>query len=138
MAYAEGHLPSAHFFDMKKDLSGSIQEHGGRHPLPDIDRFVERLEQAGIDNHVTVVAYDDQAGGMAARLWWLLKYVGHEQVYLMDEGFSKWKEKGYPVTKELPGEPPATARNTFKVNLQPAILASMEEVKKSIGKEVPY
>lgn len=135
MAYDEGHIPGAHFFDMKKDLSGPVQEHGGRHPLPDIEQFVARLEQVGIDNQSTVVVYDDQAGGMASRLWWLLKYVGHDKVFLMDEGFSKWKAKGYPVTREVPGELPASARKSYTVNLQQKMLASMEEVRNSLGKE---
>lgn len=134
-AYEEEHLPGAHFFDMSKDLSSPLERHGGRHPLPPIEDFAQKLAQAGINPRSTVVVYDDQAGGMAARLWWLLKYVGHERVYVMDEGFSTWKAKGYPVTSEVPNLTPVSASNSYQVKLQPQMLASMEEVKNSIGKK---
>ncbi len=66
-----------------------------------------------------VVAYDDQGGAMASRFWWLLKWLGHEEVYVMDGGYSKWKEDGFPVTHELPDVKPAV----FKSQPHPELLA---------------
>lgn len=97
--YKESHLPGAVYFNLEKDLSRPVTKHGGRHPLPDAKDLSFKLANAGVDHRKTVIAYDDQGGAMAARLWWLLKYFGHDSVYVMDEGFSSWTEKGYPIEK---------------------------------------
>ena len=78
--YEEEHIPHALYFDLNLDLSSPVTEHGGRHPLPNIEEFADKLSQAGIGEHTTVIAYDSQAGANASRLWWLLNYVGHEKV----------------------------------------------------------
>lgn len=93
--YEEGHIPHALYFDLNLDLSSPIAEHGGRHPLPDIEEFADKLSEAGIDEHTTVIAYDSQAGANAARLWWLCNYVGHEKVYILDGGFRLGKRMDY-------------------------------------------
>ncbi|MBO8173057.1 MAG: sulfurtransferase [Bacillaceae bacterium] len=101
-AYRMGHIPGAVYFDLEKDLSAEPGEHGGRHPLPDPDEFAAKLGKAGIDSQITVVAYDDQGGMVASRLWWMLRYLGHEKVYVMDGSFSRWKQTGYPVSADIP------------------------------------
>lgn len=101
-AYDASHLPGAFYMDLEKDLSAPVQKHGGRHPLPDVHELAEKFGQIGIDHKTHVIAYDDQNGCMAARLWWLLKFYGHEHVQVMEEGFSAWKEQGYPVTDAQP------------------------------------
>ncbi|HSU79081.1 MAG TPA: sulfurtransferase [Candidatus Angelobacter sp.] len=105
-AYHEGHLPGAIYFDLEKDLSSPIGQHGGRHPLPNVSTLAEKLGHSGIDESKTVIAYDDQNGSMAARLWWLLKYYGHDRVFVTQEGFSSWVKKGYPVTTSVPDPEP--------------------------------
>src|SRR5690606_333062 len=76
--YSEGHIPSARYAHLDRDLSRPAAPHEGRHPLPDPQRFAERLGEWGIDRHTAVVAYDAQGGAIAARLWWLLRWLGHE------------------------------------------------------------
>jgi thiosulfate/3-mercaptopyruvate sulfurtransferase len=126
-AYLEEHIPGAVYFHLEKDLSGQVSEHGGRHPLPDMDEFKEKLEQAGISNHTAVIAYDGGEGAFAARLWWLLKYAGHENVYVLNGGFKEWKKEGQPVAKEIPRH----ERGEYALSLNTDILADTEEAKKS-------
>ncbi|GIP35670.1 sulfurtransferase [Paenibacillus sp. J2TS4] len=128
-AYGEGHIPGAVHFDLEKDLSGPVREHGGRHPLPDLGTLALKLGEAGIDDTVQVVAYDDQGGAMASRFWWLLKFMGHAQVSILDEGFSSWKEAGYPVTQEAPSRSP----RSFVPQVQTPMLVSMEDVRNRLG-----
>lgn len=128
--YKEEHIPRAIYMDLDKDLSGPVGEHGGRHPLPDIDEFVELLGRAGIDDSQTVVIYDDQRGAMASRLWWMLKYTGHENVLVLEEGFSHWKDKGFPVTNHVPSPQPVK----YNLQLNEDMLVTMEDVKQNVTK----
>jgi thiosulfate/3-mercaptopyruvate sulfurtransferase len=100
--YSEGRIPGAVYFDLDKDLSDVIRVHGGRHPLPSIDQFVSKIAKAGIQPTTRVIAYDNQAGAMASRFWWLMKYIGHENVFILDESFDAWKAAGYPVETKAP------------------------------------
>lgn len=90
--YATDHIPGALYFHLNRDLSGPKQEHGGRHPLPDPAALAALFSQAGIDEHTTVIAYDDQEMAMAGRLWWLLRYLGHDRVAVLDGGYAAWKK----------------------------------------------
>ncbi|PFJ12110.1 sulfurtransferase [Bacillus cereus] len=126
--YEEEHIPHALYFDLNLELSSPVTEHGGRHPLPHIEEFADKLSQAGIDEHTTVIAYDSQAGANASRLWWLLSYIGHEKVYILDGGFPAWKANGLHTTTEIP----VVARKTFKANIQDHMLVTMEMVRENI------
>jgi thiosulfate/3-mercaptopyruvate sulfurtransferase len=126
--YIEDHISGALYFDLEKDLSAPVSKHGGRHPLPPVEEVAEKLGAAGIDETVTVVAYDDQNGAMAARCWWLLRYLGHERVYVLDGGYTKWKENGYPVTDEIPTVSP----RSFQPRLQPSWLATVDDVRRAV------
>lgn len=99
-AYDTAHIPGAVYLDLEQDLSAPVTTHGGRHPLPAPDELAARFARAGIGNATRVVAYDDQGGMNASRLWWLLRWLGHDEVYVMDEGFAAWQAGGYPVTSE--------------------------------------
>ena len=90
--YLEGHIPGAAFLDLDHDLSDlSIPpEVGGRHPLPSTAQFADSAERAGIGSDTLVVAYDERMTGGAARLWWLLRHFGHEQVAVLDGGLESW------------------------------------------------
>lgn len=102
-AYCTGHVPGAVFADLERDLAGPIVPgETGRHPLPQIASFVECLRAWGIGNASQVVAYDDASGAFAARLWWLLRFMGHEAVAVLDGGFEAWLSGGYPVTTSVP------------------------------------
>jgi thiosulfate/3-mercaptopyruvate sulfurtransferase len=102
--YVEGHLPGAVFVDLHHDLAGGSG--GGRHPLPAPADFAGLLARLGIDPSSEVVAYDDSGGAVAARLWWMLRSIGHRAVSVLDGGFRAWQSAGLPVTSELPDRPP--------------------------------
>jgi thiosulfate/3-mercaptopyruvate sulfurtransferase len=107
--YAEAHIPGAAYLHLNHDLSGPVQAHGGRHPLPDIDRFAHTLSSIGITSGQSyVVAYDDSRFAFASRLWWLLRYLGHDRVAVLDGGFQSWKDAGYAVTQASPDTHPGT------------------------------
>jgi thiosulfate/3-mercaptopyruvate sulfurtransferase len=93
--YARGHIPGAVFADLDKDLSGPPGP--GRHPLPGIDRFAATLGKLGITPDAEVVAYDDVEGTVAARLWWMLRSIGHQRSRLLNGGYAVWVREGYPV-----------------------------------------
>ena len=106
-AYQQNHLPGAYYLDLNRDLSAAVGEHGGRHPLPDSDRLAEKLARMGIvSNETLVVAYDDARFAFAARFWWLLRYLGHERVALLDGGWQGWVADNYPVSSAVPIEKP--------------------------------
>lgn len=93
-AFSEAHIPGAAYLHLDDDLSGPKTGHNGRHPLPDRERFVTRMAALGMDDNTTVVAYDRAAGMYAARLWWLLRWCGHEAVVVLDGGFAAWQAAG--------------------------------------------
>lgn len=96
--YQHGHIPGAVFADINKDLSGKTTSETGRHPLPNPEDFIQKVEDWGIDLHKQVVAYDHASGAYAARLWWLLQTYGHESVAVLDGGLQAWTAAGYPLT----------------------------------------
>lgn len=100
--YGASHIPGAFYLDLNRDLSSPVERHGGRHPLPDPAKLAEKLGAIGVNSGETlVVAYDDSRFAFASRLWWLLRYLGHEKVALLDGGFGGWQAAGYPVTDEV-------------------------------------
>jgi len=101
-AYAESHVPGARFVHLDEDLSAPKTGKNGRHPLPDPDKFVRRLGELGIDGAKQVIAYDASGGPYAARLWWMLRWLGHDNAAVLDGGWNAWVKAGNPVTAKLP------------------------------------
>jgi thiosulfate/3-mercaptopyruvate sulfurtransferase len=101
-AYAEGHIPGAYFLHVDEDLAGPKTGTNGRHPLPDIHEFARRLNERGVTPDSQVVVYDDVGGNFAVRLWWMLRWLGHEKAALLDGGFPLWQKEGRPVAKDVP------------------------------------
>jgi thiosulfate/3-mercaptopyruvate sulfurtransferase len=99
-AYAEGHIPNAIYAHLDRDLSSPVTSTSGRHPLPLVETFVATLGRWGIDEDVQVVAYDQSNGAYASRLWWLLRWVGHSRVAVLNGGFAAWQHAGLPVSKQ--------------------------------------
>lgn len=99
-AYDKGHYKGAAYLDLDLDLAGPVEKHGGRHPLPDGDTFQEKLRSIGICNDSRVLIYDDGDNSAAGRLWWMLKYYGLDEVYVLHGGFSKLKEEDLSRVKE--------------------------------------
>jgi thiosulfate/3-mercaptopyruvate sulfurtransferase len=100
--YVESHIPGARFLHLDEDLSAPKTGINGRHPLPDPDALMEKLGRAGVDSRKQVVAYDAQGSMVAARLWWLLRWLGHLPVAVLDGGWNKWTAEGRPQGAEVP------------------------------------
>src|SRR5258708_1566147 len=96
-AYAAGHIPHALYAHLERDLTGAAGALTGRHPLPEPARLAATFGRFGIDERVQVVAYDQGAAAYAARLWWLLRWLGHRQVAVLNGGFPAWERAGLPV-----------------------------------------
>lgn len=100
--YSEGHIPGAFFLHVDDDLSSPKTAATGRHPLPDLKAFEAKVRACGIGPGKQVVAYDDQGGSYASRLWWMLQWLGHEAVAILDGGYPKWTAEGRPTNTAKP------------------------------------
>lgn len=114
-AYASGHLPRAIFLHLDEDLSGPMTGANGRHPLPDPEQLARRLAECGVGKDTQVVAYDDAGGMFAARLWWLLRWLGHDRVAVLDGGFHAWCRGAHVLSTETA----STSAATFTPELHP-------------------
>ena len=108
--FHEGHIPEACYAHLDRDLSGPVTAETGRHPLPDPKRLCAWLRRQGINNATQVIAYDDSGGTMAVRLWWLLRWLGHTRVAVLDGGLQAWLAAGLPLTSK---PTPTAMRGTF-------------------------
>lgn len=106
-AYAKEHIPGAQFLHLDRDLSGEKTGKNGRHPLPGAEAFAARLSARGVGLETQVVAYDNEGGIFASRLWWMLRWLGHDKVAVLDGGLPAWKRAKLPLVAEVPVVPPA-------------------------------
>ena len=106
-AYRESHLPGARLVHLDEDLSAPRTGRNGRHPLPDPERIAQRVGELGISNSSQVVAYDASGGYYAARLWWTLRWLGHEAVAVLDGGWDAWVKAGMATSSVFPEVKPA-------------------------------
>ncbi len=104
-AFQAGHIPGAHYADLNQDFSSPISASSGRHPLPDPLMLARRLASWGIEPATRVVVYDADNAAMAARGWWLLRWVGIEQAQVLNGGFAAWRAAGRPIEKGDGTEP---------------------------------
>ena len=123
--YKTNHIPGAFYLDLNRDLSSPVSKHGGRHPLPNPTELAEKLSAIGITDETLIVAYDDSRFAFAARLWWLLRYMGCARVAILDGGFSAWQTAGYPTSDTLPTPQPGK----FIPQLQPGWVVDIDTVK---------
>jgi thiosulfate/3-mercaptopyruvate sulfurtransferase len=124
-AYAIGHIPGARYAHLEEDLSAPVGAKTGRHPLPDVDELERRFGEWGIDSDKQVVVYDDSFGAMAGRLWWLLRWLGHDHVALLDGGLPAWKRVGLPMS----ATPPRIHAAHFMANPRPGLVADAGAVQ---------
>ena len=101
-AYGIGHIPGAHFAHLDRHLCGEVSGASGRHPLPAWSRFAERLGQWGVHSGTQVIVYDQDNGAYAARLWWMLRALGHDSVALLDGGWCAWLRAGGGEERMVP------------------------------------
>ncbi|MFW5973107.1 MAG: sulfurtransferase [Bacteroidota bacterium] len=128
-AYREAHIPGAVYAHLDEDLSGAIiPGRTGRHPLPSIDVAAARLSEMGIDGRVQVVVYDDAAGAIAARLWWMLRWLGHDAVAVLDGGWKAWLADDRPVR----GGSESRMRRQFEARPRPAMIVDADVVERSM------
>lgn len=128
--YSEAHIPGALFAHLDRDLSAPKTGRNGRHPLPDPKSFISWLGTQGLKADDQVVCYDGGPGAMAARLWWMLRWVGHEPVAVLDGGMAKWLQEGRPVTAEVPEVAPISYPGKAKASL----VANLSLVEKKLRK----
>ncbi|MBD2209418.1 sulfurtransferase [Nostoc linckia FACHB-104] len=115
--YQVSHIQGSYYLDLNEDLSSPVGEHGGRHPLPNPTDLAQKLSQIGVNYQKSlVVTYDDSRFAFASRLWWLLRYLGHERVAVLDGGFAAWQTAGYPVTNIIPQSQTATFIPQVKID----------------------
>ncbi len=101
-AYTGGHVPGARYAHLEESLSAPVTSTSSRHPLPSPDEFADQLGRWGVDTDKQIIIYDDSFGSMAVRLWWMLRWMGHESVALLDGGWPKWRREKHAITTEPP------------------------------------
>ncbi len=99
--FNQGHIPGAQFADMDKDLSSAATPTSGRHPLPEPNELIVKLQNWGVNNSSQIICYDDISGAFAARMWWLLKWLGHSHVAVLDGGIDKWTANGLALDTQV-------------------------------------
>jgi thiosulfate/3-mercaptopyruvate sulfurtransferase len=122
--FAAGHVPGARYVHLDRDLSGSKTGSNGRHPLPTVEQMAERFGALGIGPDIQVIAYDGDTGMYAARLWWMLRFMGHDAVAVLDGGFARWTAEGHPTTTA----PAPTGAVRFEGRPRAAWRLSVDEV----------
>jgi thiosulfate/3-mercaptopyruvate sulfurtransferase len=129
--YAQFHIPGAVYAHMDNDLSSPVTPLTGRHPLPEPEVFIKTLRRLGISNSSQVIVYDSVSGGMSARLWWLLKYYGHEAVAMLNGNLPQWLVEKKPTTEGVETHKPGT----FTGRPDNRMIVTTDEVKVMLGKK---
>ncbi len=106
-AYAQSHIPNALFAHLDRDLAAPLTGHNGRHPMPDPEVFAGWLARMGVSNDKQVIGYDNAGGAYGSRLWWMLRWMGHQSVAVLDGGWQAWLAAGRPVNTGVPKPKPA-------------------------------
>ena len=124
LAYQHSHIPGARYVHLDGDMSSPIIPTSGRHPLPDVKIFAGKLSRWGVDSGKQLVVYDDSFGSMAVKMWWLLRWLGHDNVALLDGNWPMWVKQKLPVTSALPQIIPAN----FEAHVRNELLVDAVEV----------
>ncbi len=128
-AYVASHIPGAIFMSIDHELAAEKTGSNGRHPLPSPGAFAKTLGERGIGNASTVVVYDQGSSMFVGRLWWMLKWLGHDEVYVLDGGFSQWEKEGRRVESEA--KPKSATR--FESSLREHMLVTAVETLAAIS-----
>src|SRR5438552_10151299 len=115
--YRSAHIPGAAYAHLGHDLAGAKTGTNGRHPLPDVNALRRTFGRLGIARDIQVVAYDQDTGMYASRLWWLLRWFGHDAVAVLDGGFAKWIAEGRPVSTRATARDAAAFHPAFRTDM---------------------
>ncbi len=124
--YRKGHLKGARYMSLDDHMTGPIEKHGGRHPLVDVEKFKGNLEEMGVSDDSTLVIYDDGSLPMASRLWYLLRYIGKDRIYILKGGYQAIVDGGLDLDH---GDPGSYERGSLNLKLDASILADIAYVK---------
>ncbi len=128
--YLAAHIPGAVYAHLERDLSSpQIVGKTGRHPLPQAETIAQTLSQWGIDSHTQVVVYDDNSGVYAGRLWWMLRWLGHDAVAVLDGDWRQWQREGRPTRA---GVETRSARS-FVAHVRPELVVTAAEIEARLG-----
>jgi thiosulfate/3-mercaptopyruvate sulfurtransferase len=130
-AYQAGHLSGAYYVDLEKDMTGPKGQHGGRHPLPDLDEFAKKMASLGVVTDSKVLIYDDGSLAMACRLWFMLKLIGLKDVYIVKGGYKALVEAGCSIDQVMPEK----CENTLEINYQEHLICDIKAVKESLKQD---
>lgn len=130
-AFYEGHIKGAIYVDLETELTGEVKEHGGRHPLPNLKNFTKDMNKKFIDDDIDVIIYDDGDLAAASRLWWLFKYIGKENVYIIEEGINAWKDRNLPLEQEETINDDRRV-GTLSLNIKDDMYCDMQYVKDNL------
>ncbi len=130
--YEKGHIKGAQYVSVEDTLTGKVKIHGGRHPLPNMEKFIEDMKKLGINDDSTVVIYDDGDLAMAGRLWWQLKYSGKDKVYILEGGIKSWTQNGLEITNEVPK---IKESNSLSLNIDSSMEVDINYVKSAINED---
>lgn len=137
-AYQREHLPGAIYLSLDTDLSAPLTGSNGRHPLPSPQHFAATLTRIGVSNESLVVAYDQGVAMMAARLWWMLRWVGCRNVRVLDGGLAAWQAAGLPLSdssSDLAKAQKSAEAEPFELSLQPDMLRSADQVLQALDRD---
>jgi thiosulfate/3-mercaptopyruvate sulfurtransferase len=129
-AWRAGHVPGAVHVDLELDLSAPVTAQSGRHPLPAIEDLEATFSRFGVTDRRQVVCYDAGSGAYAARLWWMLRYLGHDAAAVLDGGFAAWTEQGQPVSSD----PVTRAPGRFIARPRPEMLCDSAGVVQALAR----
>ncbi|MFQ5796779.1 MAG: sulfurtransferase [Candidatus Bipolaricaulia bacterium] len=129
--YLESHIPGAVYVHLERDLSAEPTGKNGRHPLPSVEDLADVFSRLGIQDGVQVIGYDASGGGFAARLWWCLRYLGHDAVAVLDGGFPAWEQGGHPTRSGRE----TRLKAGFKANVRESMRLDMAEILAELGSE---
>ena len=129
-AYRDAHLPGAYYAHLDNDLSSPVAPGTGRHPLPDAATLATWLGSRGVGADTQVVTYDAQGGAVAARMWWLLRWLGHDAVAVLDGGVKAWQEAGYAVQRE---EPALRDNDPYPMRLRETMAVDVASLGEALG-----
>ena len=140
-AYLDEHVPGALYADLNTDLSAAVTATSGRHPLPELADFEARLRTWGVNSDSRVVAYDDNNGAHASRMWWMLRWAGHDDVAVLDGGMRRWLQLGLPLTEDVPAPAPgnfvARPRRAMAVSASAVLEAAADPAARILDARAP-